>query len=71
MQLTAFDYDLCQHQTCIRQYCVVLYSGRDSSYSPKELTVFSSFPENSNLKRYMHPSVPSSTIYSSQDMEAT
>ena len=27
--------------------------------------------ENSNLKRYMNPSVHSSTIYNSQDMEAT
>ena len=27
--------------------------------------------ENSNLKRYMHPSVHSSTIYNSQDMEET
>ena len=27
--------------------------------------------ENSNLKRYMHPSVHSCTIYNSQDMEAT
>ena len=26
--------------------------------------------ENSNWKRYMHPSVHSSTIYNSQDMEA-
>ena len=25
--------------------------------------------ENSNLKRYMNPSVQSSTIYNSQDME--
>ena len=32
------------------------------------------YPEkmkNSNLKRYMHPNVHSSTIYNSQDMEAT
>ena len=27
--------------------------------------------ENSNLKRYMHSSVHSSTVYNSQDMEAT
>ena len=27
--------------------------------------------ENTNLKRYMHPNVHSSTIYNSQDMEAT
>ena len=27
--------------------------------------------ENSNLKRYLHPSVYSSIIYNSQDMEAT
>ena len=27
--------------------------------------------ENANLKRYMHPNVQSSTIYNSQDMEAT
>ena len=27
--------------------------------------------ENSNSKRYMHPSVHSRTIYNSQDMEAT
>ena len=27
--------------------------------------------ENSNLKRYMHPNVHSSTIYKNQDMEAT
>ena len=27
--------------------------------------------ENSNSKRYMHPYVHSSTIYNSQDMEAT
>ena len=27
--------------------------------------------EHSNLKRYMHPSVHRSTIYNSQDMEAT
>ena len=27
--------------------------------------------ENYNLKRYMHPSVHSSTMYNSQDMEAT
>ena len=27
--------------------------------------------ENSNSKRYMHPSVHSSTIYNSQNMEAT
>ena len=27
--------------------------------------------ENSNLKRYMHPNVQGSTIYDSQDMEAT
>ena len=27
--------------------------------------------ENSNSKRYMHPNVHSSTIYNSQDMEAT
>ena len=27
--------------------------------------------ENSNSKRYMHPSVHSNTIYNSQDMEAT
>ena len=27
--------------------------------------------ENSKLKRYMHPIVHSSTIYNSQDMEAT
>ena len=27
--------------------------------------------ENTNLKRYMHPNVHSSTIYDSQDMEAT
>ena len=27
--------------------------------------------ENSNLKRYMHPIVHSSTIYNSQDIEAT
>ena len=26
--------------------------------------------ENYNLKRYMHPSVHSSTMYNSQDMEA-
>ena len=27
--------------------------------------------QNSDLKRYMHPNVHCSTIYSSQDMEAT
>ena len=27
--------------------------------------------ENTNLKRYMHPNVYSSTIYNSQGMEAT
>ena len=27
--------------------------------------------EKTNLKRYMHPSVHSSTIYNSQDIEAT
>ena len=27
--------------------------------------------ENSNSKTYMHPNIHSSTIYSSQDMEAT
>lgn len=27
--------------------------------------------ENSNSKRYMHPSVHSSTIYNNQDMEVT
>ena len=27
--------------------------------------------ENSNLKRYMHPNIHSSTIYNSQDIEAT
>ena len=27
--------------------------------------------ESSNLKRYMHPNVNSSTLYSSQDMETT
>ena len=27
--------------------------------------------KNTNLKRYMHPDVHSSTIYDSQDMEAT
>ena len=27
--------------------------------------------ENSSSKRYMHPCVRNSTIYSSQDMEAT
>ena len=27
--------------------------------------------ETSNLKRYMHPNVPTSTIYNSQGMEAT
>ena len=27
--------------------------------------------ENSNLKRYMHPRIHSSTIYNSQEMEAT
>ena len=27
--------------------------------------------ENTNLKRYMHPSVHSSIIYNTQDMEAT
>ena len=29
------------------------------------------YPEKTNLKRYMHPNVHSSTIYNSQDMEAT
>ena len=29
------------------------------------------FKENHNLERYMHPNVHSSTIYNSQDMEAT
>ena len=28
-------------------------------------------PQNTNLKRYMHPNVHSSITYSSQDMEAT
>ena len=28
-------------------------------------------PENSNSKIYMHPDVPCSTVYNSQDMEAT
>ena len=27
--------------------------------------------ENSNLKRYTHPNVHSSTVYKNQDMEAT
>ena len=27
--------------------------------------------KNSNLKRYMHPSVHSSTVYNSQNVEAT
>ena len=27
--------------------------------------------ENSNLKRYMHPKIQSSTIYNRQDMETT
>ena len=27
--------------------------------------------ENHNLKRYMHPNIHSSTIYNSQDLEAT
>ena len=27
------------------------------------------YPEKTNLKRYMHPNVHSSTIYNSQDME--
>ena len=42
------------------------------------ITIWSSTPtpgqlfgENSNLKRYMHASVYNSTIYNSQDMEAT
>ena len=29
------------------------------------------YEENSNLKRYMHPNVHSSTIYNYQDMKAT
>ena len=29
------------------------------------------FRENDNLKRYMHPNVHPSTVYNSQDMEAT
>ena len=28
------------------------------------------FPKKTNMKRYMHPSVHSSTLYNSQDMEA-
>ena len=43
-----------------------------------ELPVWSSNPtpvhisrENSNLKRYIHPSIHCSTIYNSQDMETT
>ena len=29
------------------------------------------YPEKTNLKRYMHPNVHSSTVYNSQDMDAT
>ena len=35
------------------------------------LVIYPGKNESTNLKRYVHPSVHSSTIYSSQDMEAT
>ena len=35
------------------------------------LSIYLEKNEKSNLKRYMHPIVRSSTIYNSQDMEAT
>ena len=35
------------------------------------IPVLGIYPENNNLKRYMHPNVHRSIIYSCQDMEAT
>ena len=45
---------------------------RDQSYD-SEVTSgsISMKDENSNSKRYMHPNIHSSTIYSSQDMDST
>ena len=54
---------------------VLIFSDIDCSrqYDPAILLlgIYPEKNENTNLKRYMYPSVHSSIIYSSQDMEAT
>ena len=41
-----------------------------SNPTPGDLPEKKKKKENTNLKKYMHPRVHSSTIYNSQDMEA-
>ena len=52
--------------------CVFLGAISNSEHRSLFLVVYpKKKPQNTNLKRYTHPSVHSSIIYNSQDMEAT
>ena len=60
-------FNIISHQgNAFQNYSELLLNTHEDGYSQKDI-----IGKNYNLKRYMYPSVHCSTIYNSQDMEAS